>query len=76
MHRRQELPKAFASLGIEEPILRALNAIGYEEPSPIQRELIPQVLAHRDVLGQARTGTGKTAAFGIPILQLIDPGSR
>ena len=76
MHRRQELPKAFASLGIEEPVLRALKAIGYEEPSPIQRELIPQVLAHRDVLGQARTGTGKTAAFGIPILQLIDPGSR
>ncbi|MFQ5410825.1 MAG: DEAD/DEAH box helicase [Phycisphaerae bacterium] len=76
MHRHPELPKAFAALGINVPILRALKTMGYEEPSPIQAELIPLVLANKDVLGQARTGTGKTAAFGIPILQMIDPNDR
>ncbi len=73
MHRFPDLPQPFAQLGIELPILRALKAVGYKEPSAIQSELIPSVLAGRDVLGQARTGTGKTAAFGLPILQLIDP---
>lgn len=73
MHRHPELPQAFADLGIEIPILRALHAVGYKDPSPIQRELIPLVLSGRDVLGQARTGTGKTASFGLPILQKIDP---
>lgn len=76
MHRHSELPKAFATLGIDVPILRALTAMGYVEPSPIQAELIPLVLEGKDVLGQARTGTGKTAAFGIPILQMIDPKGR
>ena len=76
MPRRPELPKPFADLGIEEPILRALAAIDYKEPSPIQQELVPLVLAGKDVLGQARTGTGKTAAFGMPILQLIEPEQR
>jgi len=76
MPRRPELPKPFADLGIEEPILRALAAIDYKEPSPIQAELVPLVLAGKDVLGQARTGTGKTAAFGMPILQLIEPKQR
>lgn len=73
MHRHPDLPQAFAELGIEIPILRALKAVDYKEPSPIQRELIPVVLSGRDVLGQARTGTGKTASFGLPILQKIDP---
>ncbi len=76
MHRHPEFPKAFAELGIEPPILRALTAIGYQEPSPIQAELIPLALSGRDVLGQARTGTGKTAAFSIPVLQRIDPEAR
>ncbi len=76
MHRRPELPKAFEELGIEAPILRALTTMGYEEPSPIQRELIPVVLSGKDVLGQARTGTGKTAAFGMPILQQLDEAAR
>lgn len=76
MHRRPQLPGAFEKLGIEPPILRALTAMGYEEPSPIQSELIPVILAGKDVLGQARTGTGKTAAFGMPILQQVDDAVR
>ncbi len=76
MHRHPELPKAFADLGLEVPILRALKSIDFKEPSPIQAELIPVVLSGKDVLGQARTGTGKTAAFGMPILQMIDPKAR
>lgn len=76
MHRFPDFPKAFANLGLESPIIRAAAAVGYEEPSPIQREVIPLVLAGKDVLGQARTGTGKTAAFGMPILQMIDPKGR
>lgn len=76
MEKTQKLPQAFADLGVETPILRALAEMEYESPSPIQQELIPEVLAGHDVLGQARTGTGKTAAFGIPILQQIDPNGR
>jgi ATP-dependent RNA helicase DeaD len=76
MHRHPDLPKAFAELGLEVPALRALAALGFREPTPIQRELIPLVLAGKDVLGQARTGTGKTAAFGLPILQQTDPQGR
>ncbi len=76
MHRYPGLPEQFSTLGLEVPILRALAAMEYKEPTPIQRELIPPVLAGRDVLGQARTGTGKTAAFGMPILQRIEPQDR
>jgi ATP-dependent RNA helicase DeaD len=73
MHRHPDFPQAFVKLGLEIPILRALVAMGYSEPTPIQRELIPPVLDGKDVLGQARTGTGKTAAFGMPALQMINP---
>jgi len=73
MHKQVQLPQAFANLGIETPILDALPEIHFHKPSDIQREMIPHVLAGRDVLGQARTGTGKTAAFGLPMLQMIDP---
>lgn len=76
MHRHPNLPEAFAALGLEVPILRALAEMEFTEPSPIQREVVPQVLAGHDVLGQAKTGTGKTAAFGMPTLQMIDPGGR
>ena len=62
----------FADLGLEPRLLDAVTALGYEEPTPIQRDAIPEVLAGRDVLGQAATGTGKTAAFALPALQLID----
>ncbi|MEU7993725.1 DEAD/DEAH box helicase [Micromonospora sp. NPDC049060] len=60
---------AFADLGLRAELLGALNALGYEEPTPIQREAIPPLLAGRDLLGQAATGTGKTAAFALPLLQ-------
>jgi ATP-dependent RNA helicase DeaD len=59
----------FADLSLRPELLRALSDLGYEEPTPIQREAIPSLLAGRDVLGQAATGTGKTAAFALPILQ-------
>lgn len=76
MEKNQKLPQDFAKLGIETPVLRALSDMQYETPSPIQEAIIPPILRGRDVLGQARTGTGKTAAFGIPILQQIDPQGR
>lgn len=76
MQRHVELPKAFAELGLEAPILRALADMDFKEPSPIQKEVVPLVLSGRDVLGQARTGTGKTATFGMPTLQMIDPSGR
>jgi len=76
MERQLELPQAFADLGIESPILRALAVMSYETPSPIQEEMVPLVLEGKDVLGQARTGTGKTAAFGMPLLQMTNPRGR
>jgi ATP-dependent RNA helicase DeaD len=62
----------FADLNLSEPLLRAMKDVGYESPSPIQAATIPTLLANRDVLGQAQTGTGKTAAFALPILSRID----
>jgi len=76
MHPHHELPQAFAELGLETPLLRALAKVGFSQPSDIQRAIIPVILQGKDVLGQARTGTGKTAAFGLPILQKIDPQGR
>jgi ATP-dependent RNA helicase DeaD len=61
----------FASLNLNEPLLASLAALGYEEPTPIQRAAIPPLLEGRDLLGQAATGTGKTAAFALPLLQRI-----
>jgi ATP-dependent RNA helicase DeaD len=61
----------FAALGLDPKILSALTDLGYEEPTPIQKETIPPLIAGRDLLGQAATGTGKTAAFALPILQRI-----
>jgi ATP-dependent RNA helicase RhlE len=62
---------SFENLNLIEPILRALKAEGYTTPTPIQEQAIPYILQHRDLLGCAQTGTGKTAAFAIPILQLL-----
>lgn len=67
---------AFASLGLEAPLLTTLEALGYEEPTPIQREAIPPLLAGRDLLGRAATGTGKTAAFTLPLLQRLAHSPR
>lgn len=66
------LTPSFKDLALSEPVLKALQTIGYETPSPIQAQIIPFVMAGRDVLGQAQTGTGKTAAFALPILTRID----
>ncbi|QWA10213.1 DEAD/DEAH family ATP-dependent RNA helicase [Sodalis ligni] len=67
-----EVETSFADLGLSTPILNALLDLGYEKPSPIQLECIPQLLAGRDVLGMAQTGSGKTAAFALPLLHNID----
>src|SRR6185437_11988460 len=72
----EESPSGFASLGLDPSILEALTALGYEEPTPIQTETIPALIAGRDVLGQAATGTGKTAAFSLPILQRLHDSHR
>ena len=64
---------AFAELGLRPELLAALGRLGYEEPTPIQRETIPLLLDGRDLVGQAATGTGKTAAFALPILQRMPP---
>ena len=66
----------FAALGIHPNVLAAISAVGYEEPSPIQSQSIPVILAGHDMIGQAQTGTGKTAAFALPILSRIDPAKR
>ena len=63
----------FKDLGLSEPLLDALHDVGYDKPSPIQEQAIPELLQGRDVIGQAQTGTGKTAAFGLPMLQFVDP---
>ncbi len=62
----------FGDLGLPEPLLAALSAVGYESPSPIQAATIPALLSGRDVLGTAQTGTGKTAAFALPVLARLD----
>ena len=67
-------PTGFATLGLRPEILNVLSSLGYEEPTPIQRETIPRLLAGRDLLGQAATGTGKTAAFALPVLNVIESG--
>ena len=66
------LPDAFKELGVSGPVLRALNDIGYESPTPIQTQTIPIILQGNDFIGQAQTGTGKTAAFALPLLTKID----
>ncbi|HEC09660.1 MAG TPA: DEAD/DEAH box helicase [Acidimicrobiales bacterium] len=69
-------PGGFAGLGLRTELLKSLASLGYEEPTPIQRKAIPRLLEGRDLLGQAATGTGKTAAFALPALQKIDPEAR
>jgi ATP-dependent RNA helicase DeaD len=64
---------SFADLRLSDAVLSALRDVGYESPSPIQEQAIPELLAGRDVIGQAQTGTGKTAAFGLPMIDFVDP---
>lgn len=71
-----ESSNPFAALGLRAEIVETLTALGYEAPTPIQERTIPLMLSGRDLIGQAQTGTGKTAAFSLPILQKIDPKLR
>jgi ATP-dependent RNA helicase DeaD len=64
---------AFADLGLSESTLQALQDVGYEQPSPIQEQAIPVLMEGRDMIGQAQTGSGKTAAFGLPMIEHVDP---
>ena len=66
----------FKSLGLSEALLRAVDKKGYTEPSPIQEKAIPIILERKDVLGSAQTGTGKTAGFTLPMLQILSKGQR
>jgi len=66
----------FAGLALRPELLKALTSLGYEEPTPIQREAIPPLLDGHDLLGQAATGTGKTAAFALPLLHRLDPDAK
>src|SRR3954464_6334245 len=65
---------SFSHLGLSEKVLAAVAATGYTSPTPIQEQAIPHVLARRDVLGIAQTGTGKTAAFTLPMLTMLENG--
>ena len=67
---------SFSELGIQPEILKAIDEMGFEAPTPIQNKTIPAILSGNDVVGHAQTGTGKTAAFGIPAIQIADKGSR
>lgn len=68
-----DTPESFDSLGLTPALLQAVAEQGYTQPTPIQRQAIPAVLARRDIMGSAQTGTGKTASFALPILQLLTP---
>ncbi|MEK8088515.1 DEAD/DEAH box helicase [Thermithiobacillus plumbiphilus] len=74
----QDMPQAtsFDELGLSEPILRAIQELGFEAPTPIQAQTVPVLLTGRDLIGQAQTGTGKTAAFALPLIHLTDAARR
>ncbi len=72
----ETIEPAFAALGLGDALQKALKDVGYEEPTPIQVQTIPVMLAGRDIIAQAQTGSGKTAAFGLPIIEAIDPTVR
>ena len=66
----------FDALAISKELRRAVQDVGYEAMTPIQAKAIPLILQGRDIIGQAQTGTGKTLAFGLPLLDSIQPGNR
>jgi len=72
----QNIEATFESLGLSDDVLAALTELGYEEPTPVQIAAIPALLAGRDVLGSAATGTGKTAAFALPLVELVDSSQK
>ena len=76
-HEVEDVPISlnFGEIPVSQPVARSLAAMGYREPTPIQAEVIPLVQSGRDVVGQAQTGTGKTASFGIPLVEMVDTNS-
>ena len=70
------MPTSFTTFNLEPALMRAIAELGFEEATPVQEQVIPLLLAGKDVIAQAQTGTGKTAAFGLPILQRLDPSAR
>ena len=76
--RTPDTEHAFAGLGLTSTLVAAVTALGYEEPTPVQRETIPVMLSGRDLLAHAATGTGKTAAFALPMIQRLsaDPAEK
>ena len=70
------VPATFASLALSPPLLAVVGELGYTHPTPIQTAGIPALLAGRDLIGQSKTGSGKTAAFALPILQRLDLANR
>jgi len=70
------MTNGFEKLGLSEKILKAIKDLGYENPSPIQEQAIPMVMQGHDIIGQAKTGTGKTMAFGIPAVEAVDPADN
>jgi len=73
---QESMTNSFEKLKLSENILKAISLMGFEEPSPIQAESIPIILSGKDMIGQSHTGTGKTAAFAIPIIEKIDPSKK
>ncbi|RZA31588.1 MAG: DEAD/DEAH box helicase, partial [Lysobacteraceae bacterium] len=76
MSTESDTPILFTDLGLSAPVMAAVTAIGYESPSPIQAATIPTLLAGKDLIGQAQTGTGKTAAFALPVLSRLKPDQK
>ena len=68
--------KLFSELGLSPALLKAIDRLGYEKAAPIQSEAIPLIMGGSDVVGQSQTGSGKTAAFGIPAVESVDPHLR
>src|ERR1017187_9686896 len=68
--------KPFPELGLSPELLKAVAALGFDQPAPIQAQAIPPALEGRDVVGQSQTGSGKTMAFAIPVVQKIEPKER
>src|SRR3954449_826227 len=75
LHLEHAMPASFTTFDLEPALMRAIAELGFEEATPVQEQVIPLMLEGQDVIAQAQTGTGKTAAFGLPILQRLDPSA-
>ena len=73
MSENSEKVESFEGLGLSEVVLARLTELGFVTPTPIQARTIPHIIAGRDVMGKAETGTGKTLAFGLPVIEHVDP---